>query len=333
MRLKYEPGINGEIVIRVKEEPAVYYDECAVDKLENFVQRIQAYYSEKGELVEIRMYTGDLEEKYVKEDKKVFREEARRIFKEREEEIIVPEIMPQRRYIYKYGEDEEPLGCVDHYTEIYDQFMDMRILTMWRLDGREMNKSEIAELRRDFLDDAKDSFGYGGPMFIESVYRDKKLYFWEEEHCDPHDILNCVHEIFEEFDYEIKEIRERDFGADVIVDGSEAEELFSISTTSNEAIPDYMQTWALVCIFGDKEPMEKEELIEICKNTNEYKNRMLITGIVDIMFSEEAVEYAKSQNIWIQEIDELLRKRNSEKAWLNDSNPELFEYLYFIDIL
>lgn len=372
MRLKYEPGTNGEFVIRVKEEPVAYYDECTIDKLGNFVQRLSAYYSEKGELVEIRIYTGDLEKgdplfilhggiekleeslnkrilpvelkkgfekneilKPFPDNADVMKEEedkwrvitdkrgiyiamkehgkltiydGGRYQRELEKEVMIPDVLPARRYVFLYDEENGyPKGCVDSFKEIWDS--DDRWagrLTMWRLDGKEMNKNEIWELRKEFLNDVFE-WGYIDNYFVESVYRNKKLYFWEEEHTDSFELLDCVEEIYEELGYEIEESKERDLGADLIV------------RKENEKL-------ALICIcyegfiIDETRVIKKEELIEVCRNTNEYENRVIILD--SSVLSEEAIEYAKSNNIKVRGILELIRERNMEIAERNDDNPE-----------
>jgi len=331
MRFNYkehEPGSNGEIVIRLKEEPAAYYDECTVDKLRNFVQRLRAYYSEKGELVEIRIYTGDLKREYIRERIKTVgpekEREYQREFEEREKEIMIPDVVPARRYVFLYGkENGEPKGCVDSFKEIWDtddRFRWMGYLTMWRLDGKEMNENEICKLRNDCLDDVF-KFGYIKDYFVESVYMNRKLYFWiAEGHSSPDDLLDCVKEIYEELGYEIEESKERDLGADIIV------------SKENEKL-------ALICIWDMEyfnrdmgiddggRVIEKKELIDVCRNTNEYKTRVIILGST-VQLSVESIEYAKSNNIKIQEILELIRLRNIEIAEFNDEDPEVFEEIY-----
>lgn len=340
MRLKYEPGINGEIVIRIKEDPVAYYDECTINKFDDFVHRISAYYSEKGELIEIRMYTGDLEAKYIRD--RITRtgagseEEWKRQFEQLEKEVVISDVLPSRRYVFMYGKDDGwPKGCVDHYTEIHSSdipFMELKTLKIWRLDGKEMNRSEIAELRTEFFEDAEDGLGYGEPMFINSTYRDKKLYFWEKGvHSDPSDILDCTQEIFEEFDYTIEEVRKRDYGGDIIVTGSWLDKMLSFffgigdeSVYDDETDYDNMKTWAFICICYNEEPIGKEELIKICKNINNYKNRGVIIDLdidspdIEFILSKEAVEYLESQNIGTCGIGKLITMRNFEVAETHD---------------
>lgn len=340
MRLKYKPDPSGGIVIRFKEEPAAYYDECNIDKLGNFVQRLSAYYSEKGELVELRISTGDLKERYIRECTERGRneEECEREFEEQEKEVMIPDVLPARRYVFLYGKaDGEPKGCVDSFTEIRDTDDRFRWsgyrLTMWRLDGNEMNKDEIWELRNDFLDDV---FEWLDPYewFVESVYWDKKLYFWiwdVEESMALRDLLEVVIQTvfpyFEELSIEDTEMgmrvdiiitepieREFDFCADF-------NDVFHTNFTGREV--------ALICIpyfepAKENEPpiIEREELIEICRET-EYENRMIILDR-GVQLSDEAIEYARSSNIEIRGIVELIRQRNIEIAKRNDADPEKF---------
>lgn len=336
MRLKYKPDIPGGIVIRLKEEPATYYDECTAHKLGDFVRPLSAHYSEKGELVEIIIYTGDLE-----------KEEGGSLieFEKLEKEAMIPDILPARKYVFLYGkEDGEPKGCVDSFTEICnsdDLFDCAGYLTMWRLDGKEMNKSEIWELRNDFIEDV---FRYLDPVdwFVESVYWDKRLYFWKEEvgDIDLLDLLNCVEVIIETlfpyFEELLIERKERKMGVDfIITDPVEKELNFCVDFNDVFHTNFSGKEVALICIY-DKElerdenetMIGKEELIEICRKTDEYENRMIILGYGDTQLSEEAIEYAERQNIAIRKVKEIIKMRYIKIAKWNDEDPELFEDIY-----
>jgi len=405
MRLKYEPGINGKIVIRLKEEPATYYDECTLDKLGNFVQRLSAYYSGKGELVEIKIDTGDLEKGELlfslhegiekleeilnkcilpvelkkgfeknniqkpfplsdnvtvtkeEKDKWVITDLEKFIVKkeygklkiyedqrEHEREAMIPDIFPARRYVFLYGKEEgEPKGCVDSFTEICDSddcFSATECLTMWRVDGKEMNEHEIWELRKDFIEDV---FEYLDPeeWFVESVYWDKKLYFWKEVGDEePYDLLNRAEVIIEKFfpgvfEELLIERKERKMGVDFIITEPVEKEL-NFCVDFNEIFHTNFsgKEVTLICIYDEEETefeneitIEKDELVEICRKTDEYENRMIILDDY-IQLSEEAIEYTKRWNITIQKVKEIIKMRYIKTSEWNDKDPELFEDIY-----
>jgi len=68
-------------------------------------------------------------------------------------------------------------------------------------------------------------------------------------------------------------------------------------------------------------------LVEICRKTEEYENRMIILDDY-IQLSEEAIEYTKRQNIAIRKVKEIIKMRYITTSEWNDGTPELFEDIY-----
>ena len=99
------------------------------------------------------------------------------------EEIFIPDRLPWRKYIFTFGkEDKIPKACADSYNELRypdDRFTDEYRLIIQRTDGNEMDYYERMELRKEFLKNWLDTYGFeGGDYMIESIYKNKKLYFW-----------------------------------------------------------------------------------------------------------------------------------------------------------
>lgn len=124
------------------------------------------------------------------------------------------------------------------------------------------------------------------------------------------EFLIFVQDTFELLGYEKGNLMKRNIGFDLIY-------------------PDY--ELALICIddnnYWEKHEKErvikKEELTNINKNTSKYKNRRIILGCVEL--SEELVEYAKSQNIEIQTIKDIIKEKNMLESELNDENADILE--------
>jgi len=101
-------------------------------------------------------------------------------------EVEVPEKLPWRTYAFTfYFESETRKACTDHYTDLYDtddSFINSNGLIVERWDGREMKPHEIRDLREAFYKDALEWFTAADAFYhwgIESVYFNKKLFFWK----------------------------------------------------------------------------------------------------------------------------------------------------------
>lgn len=273
MRLKYDRRLReeiGDLVIRLKEDPVEYYEEYT-----KFQKLISAYYSEKKELVEI-----------------IIRDVESREGREEFEEILIPDIMPMRKYAYAFGKDDVKICAEDvKYLNVYDGFLAAESLRIERVDGKEMPEWEIKKLRKAIFEDINaDDF-----CFIGSVYKNKKLYFWvEKEEAESIEII---------YDLGYEMIGERELGADFVINHDEALIWISGEHDTERKI-------------GTERKITKEKLINICKNTNEYKNRRIFLDLATL--SEETIKYANSQNIKIQNFEKLLIERNMREAEIND---------------
>ncbi len=281
MRVNLNDSMVG-IEIILKEEPILYFDESQQFRL----KPMEVYYSEKGELAKIIIYqpTEKCEE---------------------ENEVIIPDCLPWRKYVYTWN--KERYGCIDRYTDIWNTD---DILTSWgrliiqRRDGREMDKDEIKGIREDFLKDVSEWLS--GLLLDDSfisIYKNRKLHFWITE-ARMNGRLEFVQDTFEEYlGYENGELKERNIGKDLIY-------------------PDHQL--ALICIFDCEyfdehdqwRVITKEELIDILRKTKNYENRRIILLYAEL--SEDALEYAKSQNIEIQTFIDVVKEKFMFESIYND---------------
>lgn len=87
----------------------------------------------------------------------------------------------------------------------------------------------------------------------------------------------------------------------------------------------------LICIFDDEyfdkhqreRVITKKELIDICKDTKKYKNRRIILWLAEL--SEEAIDYAKSQNIRIQNTRDIIIEKDMKESEFYDGNPDYWD--------
>lgn len=267
MRIKYYKGEN-RIKIRLKEEQAFYYDEKLGMDLP-----VNAYYSEKGDLVEVELST------YLfKKDSKF-------------EEIFIPDKLPWRKYVFTFGRHSKtPKVCADSYNDLenmYDRFYCFNYkLIIQRMDGNEMDEYEIVELRRAIIKDWLEDWRYNGGYSIESVYKDGKLYFWVvEENYRPdskEDFLKKINYFLEAIGYEIKKTISISLGAILIAHKYD---------TKN-----------FVCLYDEeKEFIELDKLKEVIKKA---KSNLVI--ISDNELSEDAKKWCEENNIEIKDYEELV---------------------------
>lgn len=311
MRMRYYE--EGKLVIKLKEEPGAYYDDKRIEELPQFVgHSVEAYYSEKGELVEVHIGGMYSDMPFKQEPLNTPRSFTEEIYKENDE-IMLPDILPLRKYVFTFGRNEKtPKACADHYNELWntdDRFMTSGRLIIQRRDGKEMDRYEIEDLRGAFFKDAATEWGGSGAFYdwsIESVYKDKKLYFWTvEEKNGPDSIgkfIESIKEMLEVVYFDVEEAKERELGADII-------------TTYNGDVT------AAVCIADEKSfeedirTISREELIKACKNTSEYKKRKIV--LWDEL-SDDAKKWAKSQGIEVQDFIEFIAEFCVKRAEIND---------------
>ena len=191
MRIIIDPVKEGGVVIKLREEPAIYYDE----KLNRDLDYLGAYYSKNGDLVEVRIIASPInlsESEFPKSksidvkihiSKKFFEEIAMYHGHHLKAEVYIPDKMPFRKYVFTFGNETDiPKACADHYNELSDT--DDRLiwsngrLIIERLDGNEIDYYERLDLRRAVI---KDVTRWLSDViydhFILSVYKDRKLYF------------------------------------------------------------------------------------------------------------------------------------------------------------
>lgn len=311
MRLKYAKN-ERKLVIKSKEEPAVYCDEKQF--LEFLGYDIEPYYSEKGELVEFHWFIG-----------------AGYDLKWEDAEATMSETLPWRKYVFTFGKENEiPKVCADDIYKVFEigeRFSESDRLIIQRRDGNEMDYNEIKGLRgalfKRILRDEDVIYGYGvlKDRNIESVCKDRKLYFWT---IDESFYPNSEKEFIEK----MKAMLELRFGICVDVEKGHIEikkrELgFDIVTMDENC-----ELTAIICIC-DEEAMEgeleKEELIPVCENTTEYMGEKIKRRRIVVLgpeLSEEAKEWARFKGIEVQDILEFVVEFDISFAEFNDELVE-----------
>jgi hypothetical protein len=317
MRLKYDEN-ERELIIKLKEEPAVYCDEGQFLYFLSAPNWVEAYYSEKGELVEFHWGIG-----------------AGYEIKWEEAEAALSDTLPWRKYEFTFGKENKiPKVLADDIykvPEIGDRFSESGGLIIHRRDGNEMDYHEIKGLRETLLfkcilkdkdwGEAVVEYGALTHWNIETVYKDRKLYFWTiDESFHPNSekefienmkaMLELQFGICAELEKGYIEIKKRELGFDIITMDEDCE------------------LTAIICIC-DEEAMggqlEKDELINVCENTIEYKGekikrrRIVIWGLE---LSKEAEEWARLQGIEVQDILEFIVEFDINFAEFNDELVE-----------
>ena len=187
MRLVFDQT-RGGLIIKVREETPYFVDK----RLNSEMKDIVAYYSERGELVEVLITSSfkidDLfkklrlelfvDQKFVDWVKLFGREFVKG-------EVFIPEKLPARRYVFTFGtSDSLPKVCADNLNELdlVDRFLHTSKLIIERMDRRKLGCDEVETLRSEFYEFARRSLVINADAFydwgIESVYFDGKLFFW-----------------------------------------------------------------------------------------------------------------------------------------------------------
>jgi len=318
MRLKYDED-ERELVIKLKEEPAVYCDEEQFFYFLGSFNWVEPYYSEKGELVELHWHIA-----------------AGSTTEWKEAKATISDTLPLRKYLFTFGKEKDiPKVCADDIykvPEIGDRFSESGRLIIQRRDENEMDSHEIKGLRETLLfkcilkdkdwGEAVVEYGAHTHRNIESVYKDRELYFWtvdesfypesEKEFIeDMEGMLELQFGICAELEKGYIEIKRRELGFDIIT------------------MDENYKLMAVICIC-DEEAMggevEKEELINVCENTIEYKGekikrrKIVIWGLE---LSEEAREWAISHGIKVQGILEFIAEYDINLGEFNDELVEL----------
>lgn len=314
--MKYDKD-ERELVIKLKEEPAVYCDEGQFLYFLGPFNWVEPYYSEKGELVELHWGIA-----------------AGSTTEWKEAEATIPDTLPWRKYLFTFGKENEiPKVCADDIykvPEIGDRFSESGRLIIQRRDGNEMDYHEIKGLRETLLfkcilkdkDWGEAVVGYGALIHgnIESVYKDRELYFWtvdesfypesEQEFIEKmKGMLELGFGFCAELEKGYIEIKRREFGFDIITMDEDCELM------------------AIICICDEeeREELKKEELIAICENTIEYKGKKIKRREIVIWgleLSEEAEEWARLQGIEVQDILEFIAEYDINRGEFNDELVE-----------
>ena len=279
---------DGQLVIRLKEEIAPYYDEYFINGCKiisgGYIENneitdgkntavIFPYYTEKGELAEIHIHTS-------------FSGKETEFYPE----VEIPEKLPLRTYVFTFCYDSETdirKACANHYNELCntdDRFIYSNGLVIERIDGKEMTSHEIKDLREAFYKDALEWFTAAGAFFdwgIDSVYFDKKLFFWsvdESYYPYPHSL--------EEFKNSVLAMIECIYGDEYcwidkegsIDDVLEGEMWFRIVAEENGDLH------AIYCLVNkqslsvDLKELNYEDVVKICEKLvdNTYKDQMFV---------------------------------------------------------
>lgn len=327
MKLKYDEEKKA-IVVRFKEEPIAYRE-----RLLKFMKPAFIYYSEKGEIVEIRV--SDVAPKGVAKIRTLEKASGGMFTGCTEigetNEVEIPEIK-QRRYAFTFGKENDIKECVDSYDNLWDHasvddvFYRTGSLMVQRMDGKEMSKDKIKEWRRGFLEDMEHDL-------IGCMYKNKKLYFWlKEGDYLPHSMCDFIKE---EFEYDMScEMKLREGRACVFIwhNGYDYDMLSGMGLGS-DLVDENVLLIVIDCYdieIGEDVIITREELVDICKNIwiSDYKGpKVILLWFADL--SEDAIEYARSQNIKIVNSDDLsdkiLIERNMRKGELFDEDPEMID--------
>lgn len=312
MRIWYDP--NGkQFSILLKEEPVLLYDEEYGDP------GFRIFYSERGEIAEIR-----------------FRNIFERIDLSQDTfELIQPDHLPYRRYVFQYGGDERHWGCTDSYTHIRDT--DDRInwktvLAVKHRDRTPMSYHEIGKIREEFFDDMLewnwDSL-YDGAF--SSVYVNKTLYFWwgADNQLDLYSesgFKEFIQKSLEETGHIDHEVREREFGFDVVCANSD---LALICLCDDEFLQDEGS------LEADQPMIYKKDLVKIFKEIPDLGDIKIILN--QISLNKSAQDYASAHNIQVMKPNDVLKEvflvtagrddecaANDQEGWLRDMS-ELFQ--------
>lgn len=312
MRLKYDDDV-GELVIKLREEPAVYCDEEQILYFWGSFNWVEPCYSEKGELVELHC---DIR--------------RGRVIEWDETEAIISDTLPWRKYVFTFGKENKiPKVCADDIhkiPDVGDRFSESGgRLIIQRRDGNEMDYHEIEGLREAFFDyflknfDVIAEYGAFEDWNIDSVYKGGKLYFWAiNESFYPHseeEFIENMEAMLKEligygicdwFEYGNIEIKKRELGFDIIT------------------MDENCELMTIICICDEEwmgGELKKEELINICENTVEYegeeikRKKIVVWGLE---LSKEAKEWARFHGIEVQHIYEFIAEFCINTAKIND---------------
>jgi len=289
MKIKYDVD-EQRVVIVFREEPFLFFDANHEEV------PFACFYSQNGDLAEIRFYESELREK--------LREQADSM----NGGFTIPENLPQRKYIYQYSTTHPYWGCIDSYNDIWnsdDWFMWTGALAITRRDHEEMSEKEIHDIREDVFEDFRQWLDGDCPG---SIYYKRVIYFWRGGEIGPD--LPYSEESFKNFIREYAcdpiddflEIQERNLGFDALV-----------CDISDEVT-------AYVCINGlrDEEDYQEieigeQELVQILSQTSDIPNRIIVP-LDHIGFSEAAARHLKNHSIPIMRLNDFRKKR-----FLNDS--------------
>ena len=208
-------------------------------------------------------------------------------------------------YTYKFVFDNRIViygnDIIQLWNDIYDIFDLHYEMYIQRNHGREMNQKEIRELREDFFEDLDEDL-----LLINSQYKNKKLYFWNEgtfwsntheEHIE--DIIS----LYEEMEYKIIRNDNDSIYCDFFVEKGEEKKAIlcrqwfidegdvergkpDILKFLNSSIPSHEK---LIINF---EPIHKE-IIELINNNAEFESTDDIRNQRNWYVSEKLDEKAK----------------------------------------
>lgn len=253
----------------------------------------------------------------------------------------------KERYRYILGKNESK-GYINSYSDLKEMtdivdFDLFGILIIQRTDEMEMKKDEIEDIRKEFFYDS-DMEEFLCSYSIYSVYKDKKLYFLlsEKENdvtffSSEEELLRFIDNSFntiflatsEKLMHDNHKLIKRNLGFDLLYKGSDPNELHR--DEMDMYVPYVVPDIALVCIYDfDKEfnlrSVTEEELRNILQNTVEINNENKLIILYYVELSKDAMEYAKSQNIAIKDIIDILKDVKMSDSRLNDINALLPEH-------
>jgi len=325
---------NGQMIIKFREKEPFYFDEqwsdmeielyepIIDDKFRKTAVLINPYYSKDGDLVEIRI------------DYLQLNVSSKDVTSRFETETIIPDKLPWRKYIFTFGREKDyPKICSDRFVFDEDLFFESGRLIIERRDGREIGAKEIRNLRErfyrnavEFLDGAFYEYG------IESIYFNRKLYFWiVDEKYYP--------ETLDEFRKYIPEMIEIIYGGGNIFEEQQIK--VPINVTKN--FEDFYVITAILnphyydqCIyfiagvesFDHEIDLSFDDVVNICKKLKKddfEKQEFVFYDILPDWGEEKGKleEWAKEQKIEIKSIIRYIAEFYLKRAEMNDEEAKI----------
>lgn len=251
-------------------------------------------------------------------------------------ELEVPEKLPWRTYIFTFYNDlgtEIRKARADHYNDLHhtdDRFVDGTGLIVERRDGKEMKPGEVKDLREAFYKDALKYFTSADAFYnwgIDSVYFNKKLFFWKaDESFYPLTLSEFKNNMLEM-------VRGIYGGPDHVTEERSIDEIFKGEIVFDILVED---THLIVCLANEKsftdvpKELDYNTVVKICERLidDSYEKQTFVFH--DILPEREERErlreWARDRGVEIMDMIEFICWYYMKRSELNDNfakeNPE-----------